>query len=190
LAAVHSGGTVAPSSDRHSPSGDITQFTHIAIRAVMAVCWIGILAALCALPVVYFDRSWLLQAAAVDAPHAQARHLFAHFGLGLLAIIVLLTTGLVFLRHLARFVRAVLGGHPFAHGHAVRLRRMAWLMLGMELLSIAIGLHASWMGPGFAWMEVGGGMSITGLIAVLMLFVMARVFDAGAAMRDDLDGLV
>ncbi len=67
---------------------------------------------------------------------------------------------------------------------------MAWLMLAMEVLSIIIGVYASWMGPDFAWMEVGGGMSITGLIAVLMLFVLARVFAAGAAMRDDLDGVI
>ncbi|MEG2805015.1 DUF2975 domain-containing protein [Stenotrophomonas sp.] len=156
----------------------------------MGACWLGILAALCALPVVYFDRSWLLQAAQVSATQAQQSHLFAHFALGVAGILLLLATRLVFLRHLQRFVRAVHVGHPFAHGHALRLRRMAWLMLGMEGLSILIGLHASWMGPGFAWLEVGGGMSITGLIAVLMLFVMARVFAVGAAMRDDLDGLV
>ena len=67
---------------------------------------------------------------------------------------------------------------------------MAWLMLAMELLSILIGAYAAWMGPDFSWMEVGGGMSITGLVAVLMLFVLARVFAVGAAMRDDLDGVI
>ena len=181
---------MAGSTDRPPASGDIVHFTRIALRAVMALCWLGILAALCAFPIVYFDRSWLLQAAGLSAEQAQQQWLFPHFSLGLLGIVVLLSIGLVFLRHLQRFVRAVRGGHLFAHGHALRLRRMAWLMLAMELLSIAIGLHASWMGPAFAWMEVGGGMSITGLIAVLMLFVMARVFEAGAAMREDLDGVV
>lgn len=181
---------MAGSTDRPPASGDIVHFTRIALRAVMALCWLGILAALCAFPIVYFDRSWLLHAAGMSAGQAQQQWLFPHFSLGLLGIVVLLSIGLVFLRHLQRFVRAVRGGHLFAHGHALRLRRMAWLMLAMELLSIAIGLHASWMGPAFAWMEVGGGMSITGLIAVLMLFVMARVFEAGAAMREDLDGVV
>ncbi len=181
---------MARSTDRPPPSGDIVQFTRIALRAVMALCWLGILAALCAFPIVYFDRSWLLASSGLSPEQAAQHHLFAHFSLGLVGIVVLLTLGLIFLRHLQRFVRAVRGGHLFAHGHALRLRRMAWLMLAMELLSIIIGLHSSWMGPAFAWMEVGGGMSITGLIAVLMLFVMARVFEAGAAMRDDLDGLV
>ena len=55
---------------------------------------------------------------------------------------------------------------------------------------MAVGAYAAWMGPDFTWMEVGGGMSITGLVAVLMLFVLARVFAVGAAMRDDLDGVI
>lgn len=154
------------------------------------MCWLGILAALCALPVVYFDRSWLLGSLHAEAIVEHGAALYMHFALGLLAIVALLSLGVVFLRHLSRLVRSVGAGHPFAHGNALRLQRMAWLMLSMELLSILIGGYASWMGPDFAWMEVGGGMSITGLIAVLMLFVMARVFAVGAAMREDLDSVV
>lgn len=177
------------STGRLLKTGGILSVTRVAIHAVSAICWLGILAALCALPVVYLDRSWLLRLAGVNTTGTH-EPLFLYFCLGLAAIVLLLAIGLVFLRHLDRFVRAVHGGHPFAHGHALRLRRMAWLMLGMESLSILIGLYANWMGPGFAWMEVGGGLSITGLIAVLMLFVMARVFAAGSAMREDLDGVV
>lgn len=177
------------STGRLLQTGGILSVTRVAIHAVSAICWLGILAALCALPVVYLDRSWLLRLAGGNTTGTH-EPLFLYFCLGLAAIVLLLAIGLVFLRHLDRFVRAVHGGHPFAHGHALRLRRMAWLMLGMESLSILIGLYANWMGPGFAWMEVGGGLSITGLIAVLMLFVMARVFAAGSAMREDLDGVV
>lgn len=178
------------STGRPLQSGGILSVTRAAIRAVTALCWLGVLAALCAMPVVYFDRSWLQHSADIASPAGTPAPLFLYFSLGLAAIVALLVISLVFLRHLDRFVRAVQGGHPFAHGHALRLRRMAWLMLAMESLSILIGLYASWMGPGFAWMEVGGGLSITGMIAVLMLFVMARVFAAGSAMREDLDGVV
>ena len=48
-----------PHCRARSPRG-IFHLTRTAIRAVAAMCWLGILAALCALPVVYFDRSWLL----------------------------------------------------------------------------------------------------------------------------------
>ncbi|WP_313177700.1 DUF2975 domain-containing protein [Stenotrophomonas sp.] len=155
------------------------------------MCWLGILTALLAVPLVAYDRRWLLDS--VHDAHAAAVHgsdLFLHFCIGLGSIVALLVLCLVFLRHLARLLRSAAGARPFTHANAQRLQRMAWLMLAMEVLSIVIGVYASWMGPDFAWMEVGGGMSITGLIAVLMLFVLARVFAAGAAMRDDLDGVI
>lgn len=162
-----------------------------AVQAVRAMCWLGILAALLAVPLVAYDRRWLLDS--VHDAHAAAVHgsdLFLHFCIGLGSIVALLVLCLVFLRHLARLLRSAAGARPFTHANAQRLQRMAWLMLAMEVLSIIIGVYASWMGPDFAWMEVGGGMSITGLIAVLMLFVLARVFAAGAAMREDLDGVI
>ncbi|WP_367382985.1 DUF2975 domain-containing protein [Stenotrophomonas cyclobalanopsidis] len=155
------------------------------------MCWLGILAALLAVPLLAYDRRWLLDS--VHDAHAAVVHgsdLFLHFCIGLGSIVALLVLCLVFLRHLARLLRSAAGARPFTHANAQRLQRMAWLMLAMEVLSIIIGVYASWMGPDFAWMEVGGGMSITGLIAVLMLFVLARVFAAGAAMRDDLDGVI
>ncbi len=162
-----------------------------AVQAVRAMCWLGILAALLAVPLVAYDRRWLLDS--VHDAHAAAVHgsdLFLHFCIGLGSIVALLVLCLVFLRHLARLLRSAAGARPFTHANAQRLQRMAWLMLAMEVLSIIIGVYASWMGPDFAWMEVGGGMSITGLIAVLMLFVMAHVFAVGTAMREDLDRVV
>lgn len=176
---------------RAVPARGLFTLAQTAVQAVRAMCWLGILAALLAIPLVAYDQRWLL--ASVHDAHAAAVHgsdLFLHFCIGLGTIVALLVLCLVFLRHLARLLRSAAGARPFTHANAQRLQRMAWLMLAMEVLSIIIGVYASWMGPDFAWMEVGGGMSITGLIAVLMLFVLARVFAVGAAMRDDLDGLI
>ena len=178
-------------SARARPARGVFTLAQTAVQAVRAMCWLGILAALLAIPLVAYDQRWLL--ASVHDAHAAAVHgsdLFLHFCIGLGSIVALLVLCLVFLRHLARLLRSAAGARPFTHANAQRLQRMAWLMLAMEVLSIIIGVYASWMGPDFAWMEVGGGMSITGLIAVLMLFVLARVFAVGAAMRDDLDGVI
>ncbi|MBH1703420.1 DUF2975 domain-containing protein [Stenotrophomonas maltophilia] len=155
------------------------------------MCWLGILAALRAVPLVAHDRSWLLDSMHdADAAAVHGSDLFLHFCLGLGAIVALLVLCLMFLRHLLRLLKSAARERPFTHANAQRLQRMAWLMLSMEVLSILIGAYAAWMGPDFTWMEVGGGMSITGLVAVLMLFVLARVFAVGAAMRDDLDGVI
>lgn len=178
-------------SARARPARGVFTLAQTAVQAVRAMCWLGVLAALLAVPLVAYDRRWLMDTvhdASTAALHGN--DLFLHFCLGLGTIVVLLVLCLVFLRHLARLLRSAARERPFNHANALRLQRMAWLMLAMETLSIIIGIYASWMGPDFAWMEVGGGMSITGLLAVLMLFVLARVFAVGAAMRDDLDSVI
>ncbi len=154
------------------------------------MCWLGILAALLAVPLVAHDRRWLLDSvhdARLSPRMAMTCSCISAWAWARSSLLVLC---LMFLRHLLRLLKSAARERPFTHANAQRLQRMAWLMLAMELLSILIGAYAAWMGPDFTWMEVGGGMSITGLVAVLMLFVLARVFAVGAAMRDDLDGVI
>lgn len=174
-----------------APRG-LFDLTRHALHAVTAACWLGIVSALLLLPTVLARPQWLLERLdpAVVQAHGDGPHLLLHFCAGLLAIAVLLALSLVFLGHLQRFVRSIRERQPFTRTNVRRLRLMAWLMLAMESLSILIGLYATWMGPPFAWMEIGGGMSITGLVAVLMLFVTAHAFAVGASMREDLDGVV
>jgi len=91
-----------------------------------------------------------------------------------------------FFGHLLRLIRTVDRGDPFVPENADRLRAMAWLLLAIELLGLATGLVGHWaVGKSF-----GFEFSITGLIAVLSLFVLARVFARGTAMRDDIEGTV
>jgi len=181
------------SRTRRAPaSRGIFHLTRHALHAVTAACWLGVVTALLLLPTVLAKPHWLLDRLdpAIVAAHGDGPHLLLHFCGGLLVIAVLLALSLVFLGYLQRFVRSISDRQPFTQGNVRRLRRMAWLMLAMETLSILIGVYASWMGPPFAWMEIGGGMSITGLVAVLMLFVTAHAFSVGATMREDLDGVV
>ncbi|MGE8240353.1 MAG: DUF2975 domain-containing protein, partial [Stenotrophomonas indicatrix] len=70
------------------------------------MCWLGILAALLAVPLVAYDRSWLLDSVHdAQAAAVHGSHLFLHFCVGLAAIVALLVLCLVFLRHLARLLR-------------------------------------------------------------------------------------
>jgi hypothetical protein len=95
---------------------------------------------------------------------------------------------IVFSRLLA-MVDTVRGGDPFVAQNAARLQTIAWAVLGQQLLQLAIGaialrvstpahpLHVSAFSPG-------------GWLAVVLLFVLARVFAEGSRMRDDLEGTV
>lgn len=91
----------------------------------------------------------------------------------------------VLLTRLLQIVRSVSRGDPFTRANAARLRVCAWAVLALELLHFAVGALYSTMPFKLDW-----SFSPVGLLAVLLLFVLAQVFAQGAAMRDDLEGTV
>lgn len=80
-------------------------------------------------------------------------------------------------------------GDPFDRVNAARLRTIGWMLLVIQLADLIFGatrviaklLHIDYAG----WQP-----NVTGWLAVLVAFVLAQVFERGAAMRDDLDGTV
>jgi hypothetical protein len=90
---------------------------------------------------------------------------------------------------LAGIVTSVGGGDPFILANARRLRTIGWSLLALQLLDFpALLLDKFFPSMGSAAPDVQ--FSVGGWISVLMVFVLSRVFSAGAAMRDDLEGTV
>jgi len=110
--------------------------------------------------------------------------------LALGAIILMLWEG--FLVYLRRIVDSVGAGDPFAPENAERLSRMGWLALSVFALSLPLGTLGAWIAAqvdqGTLDIDFAGGGS--GLVLALVLFILARVFRHGAAMREDLEGTV
>ena len=75
-------------------------------------------------------------------------------------------------------------------GNAARLQTIAWALLGLELLHLAGGAIAALASSPADPLDIGWSFSFTGWLAVLLLFVLARVFDHGARMREDLEGTI
>lgn len=104
--------------------------------------------------------------------------------LGVIGGVAAIALHQLFSRLLA-IVATVRAGDPFVVANADRLQRIGWALLAIQLLDLVLGAitvelgrigvdHATWT-PGF-----------TGWIAIVMMFVLGRVFRVGAAMRDDL----
>jgi len=96
---------------------------------------------------------------------------------------------------LKRIVDTVGEGDPFVPENARRLTQMAWLSLGVQLAALPIGAIGLWIeevteGKGGADITVDSGLSGNGLLLMLILFILARVFRQGAAMRAELEGTV
>src|SRR5688572_18957948 len=98
-------------------------------------------------------------------------------------------THLVLTRLLA-IVETVRLGDPFVAGNAARLQMTAWALLGLQLLHLAVGAIAAAASSPSQPLDLDWNFSVTGWLAVLLLFVLARVFDHGTRMRDDLEGTV
>lgn len=90
---------------------------------------------------------------------------------------------------LAQIIASTGQGDPFILANALRLRTIGWCLLGLQLL----GIPAMLLGRFFPVLGSGSSdfpFSFGGWISVLMVFVLSRIFAAGAAMRDDLEGTV
>lgn len=93
------------------------------------------------------------------------------------------------LRSLANIVGSVADGDPFIAANAQRLQTIGWALLVLQFLDLACILIDHRF-PSLGSAASGGEVSVGGWLAVLMAFVLSRVFAAGSAMRDDLVGTV
>jgi hypothetical protein len=94
------------------------------------------------------------------------------------------------LDRLIAMVDTVRAGDPFVTGNAVRLRQVAWCVLGLEVIHLAIGAIIRMLRATAQHIDMDWSFSLTPLIAVLLIFVLANVFEHGARMRADLEGTV
>lgn len=106
--------------------------------------------------------------------------------IGILAVPV---THIVLTRLLA-IVDTVKVGDPFVTLNAARLQTIAWAVLGLELMHLVVGAVAAIASSKEHPLDLDWNFSVTRWLAVLLLFVLARVFDQGAHMRDELEGTV
>jgi len=96
----------------------------------------------------------------------------------------------VILARLRAMLATVRAGDPFVVENARRLHAIALAVLALECLHLLVGAIAK--GDAFARLgvHVDWAFSFTPWVAVLLLSVLARVFEHGARMRADLDGTV
>jgi len=106
--------------------------------------------------------------------------------------VALLALAIYFFQLLRRIIKSVGEGDPFVAINASRLTRMGWLALAIELAKLPLIAIVRWMTTQFnpEDVQVDLEFSVTGLLLAQVLFILARVFKHGAAMREDLEGTV
>jgi hypothetical protein len=90
---------------------------------------------------------------------------------------------------LKQIIETVREGDPFIHANARRLRTVGWALMTLQLLGIPSFLIEKYF-PSMSSGTPSFDFSTGGWLAVLMVFVLSRVFAAGSAMRDELEGTI
>ena len=161
---------------------------HVVLRILIVLNWLmgaAILALLVALP----NGQWIMISFKLS-PGPETDRLI--MGLRAVAVLGLAAVPLnhAVLKRLLAIVETVRAGDPFVTGNAYRLQAIAWALLALQLLSMVIGAIGRSVSTPAHPVHLDAGFSIAGWLAVLLTFLLARVFAEGARMRDDLEGTV
>jgi len=97
-----------------------------------------------------------------------------------------------FFQLLGRLIDTVGQDDPFTAENAQRLSRMGWIALIFQIATVPIGALVIFLANNVPAdnLAIDYDFSLTGLLLAVVLFILARIFRHGAAMRDDLEGTV
>ena len=171
-----------------TPGSAALPIAYVVLRVLIVANWLSG-AAILALLVVMPNEQWIMSAFKLS-PSPEAERVV----MGLRAIAVLGLVAIPFnhavLKRLRAIVETVRGGDPFVAANAARLQAIAWALLAVQLLSLVIGAVAKAVSTPAHPVALDAGVSINGWLAVLLTFLLARVFADGTRMREDLEGTV
>ena len=173
---------------RTTSSSAALPIAYVVLRVLIVGNWlIGV--AFLALLVVAPYEEWVMRSFKLT-PSPEAERLV----MGLRMIVVLILGAIPLnhriLKRLLAIVETVRAGDPFVASNASRLRAIAWALLALQLLSLVIGAIAKFVSSPAHPIDLDAGFSISGWLAVLLTFLLARVFAEGTLMRQDLEGTV
>ncbi len=160
-----------------------------ALRALIVLNWLFGAAILALLVWSFTHEQWTFTALGVppsDETRSEIAGMRAIAGLGLVVIPI----NYAILRRLLAVVETVRRGDPFVAANARSLRDIAWLLLALQALSLVIGAVGRAASTPAHPLHLDAGFSPSGWLAVILTFVLARVFAEGSLMREDLEGTV
>jgi hypothetical protein len=171
-----------------APSSAALPIAYVVLRILIVANWLMaavILVLLFGLP----NEQWIMAAFKLS-PSPDTDRLI--MGLRAVAVLGLAVVPLnyVVLKRLLAIVETVRAGDPFVAANAARLHAIARALLTLQLLSIVIGSIGNAVSTPAHPVKLDAGFSINGWLAVLLTFLLARVFAEGTRMREDLEGTV
>ena len=175
-------------SPKHPSPSAALPIAHGLLRILIVVNWLVavlILVLLFVMP----NREWIMSAFKIPPSPDADQLIMAMRGIAMLGLVGV-PVNYVVLKRLLAIVETVRDGDPFVAMNAARLQTIAWCLLTLQVLSMIIGAIAKSVSTPAHPLNLDAGFSVTGWLAVLLTFLLARVFAEGATMREELEGTV
>jgi hypothetical protein len=162
---------------------------YVVLRILIFLNWFFGACILALLAYTFINEPWTMKALGVSGyPDAQ-RVMMGMRAVAALGVVSIPLNYFV-LKRLLAIVGTVRIGDPFVAANAYRLYRIAWTLVGLQFLSLAIAAIARAISTAEHPFNLDAGFSVNGWLAVILTFVLARVFAEGTLMREDLEGTV
>lgn len=162
---------------------------HVLLRILVVLNWLAGAAIFALLMATIVAKAWTMTALGI-APSSEISRLIVPLrviaALGLVAVPI----NDSILRRLLAIVETVRRGDPFVAANAYRLQTIACALLVLQLLSMAIGAIGEAISTPAHPFHLDAGFSASGWLAVLLTFVLARVFAEGTLMREELEATI
>jgi hypothetical protein len=162
---------------------------YVVLRLTIILNWVYGSVILALLTFSFANEAFFMRALHLGSP---AENPALVWGVRAVAALGILTVpiNLAMLKRMIAMVETVRAGDPFVAENAYRLQAVAWLLLLLQLVGLAISAIARAVSSPAHPFHVDAGFSPGGWLAVILTFVLARVFAEGTLMREDLEGTV
>lgn len=162
---------------------------YVLLRILIVLNWIFGACIFALLAYTFINHAWTMKALGVSGlPNAEMVMMGMRAVAALGVVSIVLNYGL--LKRLVAMIETVRAGDPFVAENAYRLQAIGWLLLALQLLGMAIGAIGKALSTPKHSFHLDAGFSVNGWLAVLLIFVLARVFAEGTLMREDLEGTI
>ena len=171
--------------------------THWLLNAAMLVCAFGgaVLCATLGALAVIGTGLWAPGEVPSLMDGVPRGHVILIVALAVLAGIAILALAILTFHAVRQIVDSAVSGDPFVVENADRLARIGWLLVGIYGVQFAMTVTMAAIVPAqlkghMKFDGFGPDFSPLGILAILLIFVLAQIFRHGSEMRAELEGTV
>lgn len=162
---------------------------YVVLRVLILLNWLSGAAIFLLLTATIVAEQWTLTALGIGAADPIRPVLWGLRAIAALGLVTIPINNAI-LRRLVAIIETVRKGDPFVPANALRLQAIAWALLALQLISIVIAAIGKAISTPELPVRLDAGFSVSGWLAVLIAFILARIFAEGTLMREDLEATV